>query len=290
MIKTSIKCPCAAAKIRSAAFTLIELLVVVSIIALLISILLPSLSRAREQARSVVCRSNLHQLHLANTGYALENDDFYVRAAFDLFDGFGGKNRWHGVRLSAGVDPDPANNTFDPTLGPLNNYLAEGQVKQCPQIVHFITDGSQNAFEAGCGGYGYNGAGVGSRSFIDGYCDKAMRTSMKTHEISNPGQTVMFADCCFVQGQGITTPYIIEYSFCEPPYRVDLNTSSDFAATARTIPSVHFRHLENANVSWVDGHISQEHFAFSHPDYDSGLLDKFTVGWFGPDNNSLFQP
>lgn len=53
-------------------FTLVELLVVISIIALLVSILMPSLGRAREQARLTMCLSNLKQL---GYGTAMYNDD-----------------------------------------------------------------------------------------------------------------------------------------------------------------------------------------------------------------------
>jgi len=58
---------------RRRGFTLIELLVVVTIIALLIAILLPSLSRAREAARRTVCSSRLHQQVVALVTYASEN-------------------------------------------------------------------------------------------------------------------------------------------------------------------------------------------------------------------------
>ncbi len=60
---------------RSRAFTLIELLVVVAIIGLLISILLPSLARARRQAKSVKCLSNLRTLGQGVVTYASESRD-----------------------------------------------------------------------------------------------------------------------------------------------------------------------------------------------------------------------
>jgi prepilin-type N-terminal cleavage/methylation domain-containing protein/prepilin-type processing-associated H-X9-DG protein len=62
---------------RTHGFTLIELLVVVAIIALLISVLLPSLAAARNQAKVTACLANLHDLGVALHTYAFDNPSYF---------------------------------------------------------------------------------------------------------------------------------------------------------------------------------------------------------------------
>ena len=65
---------------RFTAFTLVELLTVISIIALLVSILMPALNKSREAAKTIVCQSQLKQIFYATNLYCMDHQDALPRS------------------------------------------------------------------------------------------------------------------------------------------------------------------------------------------------------------------
>jgi prepilin-type processing-associated H-X9-DG protein len=103
------------------AFTLVELLVVIGIIAVLISVLLPALGRAREQAASVQCLSNLRQIGNGVQLYAVNNKGFVIPAGY--LDGF--QQTWFAIMINEKLVPAPKSaNT--------NDLVASSSVFRCP--------------------------------------------------------------------------------------------------------------------------------------------------------------
>ena len=281
---------------KSEAFTLVELLVVMAVIALLLTLVMPTLSAAKDQARQVVCSSNARQLALANMGYATENNDRYVLAAADLLDTCGGFERWHGRR-------DNPDQPFDPLRGPLVHYLGDGRVKQCPQRVDFLRDQEwdQN-FEQGCGGYGYNMIYLGSQLWRFRLTAAMSRDQMinaerlaysrssRWTEPAHPSETLMFADTALAVLDQNSQPRYIEYSFAEPPFQLDNGEPRDGCYLS---PSIHFRHRGRAVVAWADAHVSTE-LPAPYPEdnqeniYGVNSADAL-LGWFAPLNNDPFD-
>ena len=116
---------------HSQAFTLVELLVVIAVIALLISLLLPALSRARQAAQKTMCAGNLRQLGVY---FMIYDSDHGVLPAYDLGFPWNDGDYWVNQLVYAGAAPWPQSGGSYPGLlsdwGPPGNIDPTGNTWQ----------------------------------------------------------------------------------------------------------------------------------------------------------------
>lgn len=211
-------------------FTLIELLVVIAIIAILASMLLPALNKARERSRTIKCMSNLKQIMLGSMSYSDENNGFWV-AYWRLEDG-GARN----------------------AIWPWNKALYTGKylsykLLECPTataeglVVDYMSDieaSAPNSYTMAFTHYGYNSQGLGSAHFRSNQGDGEY---MKNSAVKRPSECVAFADTRSSRTQGYSI-------FNAVP-------SIDYVSYAGK-GNMDDRHNRMTNVSWADGHASTE--------------------------------
>src|SRR5438270_5316559 len=121
---------------RRSGFTLIELLVVIGIIGLLISILLPALRKAREQANAVICQSNQRQLMIAFLMFA---NDHQQHLPGNYFDSMYQQSDPEKRDWLLGDNPNQGNEPLQvldgPQKGTIFRYLKDAKVYRCPAYI-----------------------------------------------------------------------------------------------------------------------------------------------------------
>ena len=210
---------------RSGYFTLIELLIVIAIVAILASLLLPALNRARKKAYTASCQSNLKQLSLAKTSYTSDYDSYYIP-----YKNMDGDTAWPW-RLKDG------------------KYLHSPRSYYCTAAMQVLTDpstsGNDNAIadpdtasSYSAITYGYNYFQCGGNYVGGSSPDTWMSSPAKVGMFRYPSRKIWLADA----RQGPTTLRGTNVI----PYHITETTSNH----------IHDVHEFAANILWIDGHVT----------------------------------
>lgn len=229
---------------RRDAFTLVELMVVVAIIALLAGILVPSLARARKEARATVCQNNVRGLELAVLMYADANRDRLVTAGLA-----------HGPGGAGHQEQDAWINTLRAEYG--NELLARCPSDRSPHWTEPLPDGRLRRVSYGLNGYTvHRVGGVGPYDRLSVF--KRPKWTIYLVELAETGE---YAGADNIHPE---TWYVNPQPIAEQQVAIA-------------------RHLGRANYSFIDGHTERLPFHKTYAiDLEGGFPPVFIHNQYDP--------